>query len=69
VANQAKAHQRRPVDKPHMEDPKASVKSQISENSQIRQQVSEANRPVPAGDRHLARRPRIVKRSVPQPFR
>ena len=69
VANQAKAHQRRPVDKPHMEDPKASVKSQISEISKIRQQVSGANRPVPAGDRHLACRPRTVKRSVPQRIR
>ncbi len=64
VANQAKAHQRRPVDKPHMEDPKASVKGQISENSQIRQQVSRANRPVPAGDRHLVENAPSVKHYV-----
>ena len=47
-----------------MEDPKASVKSQISEISKIRQQVSGANRPVPAGDRHLVENAPPVKHYV-----
>ncbi|WP_233222459.1 hypothetical protein, partial [Allosphingosinicella deserti] len=64
VANQAKTHPRRPVDKPHMEDRKASVKSQIPENSEIRQQVSGTSRPVPAGDRHLVENAPTVKHYV-----